>query len=242
MAIPVHIAIIMDGNGRWAKARGLARTQGHLEGVKRVNEIIEAASDMGVKVLTLYTFSTENWTRPEAEVSMLMQTMINVLGQKLKQLCEKNVQFRVSGRRIGVPSAVLETFDKVTAETAKNTGLVLNIAFNYGGRQEILDAVRSLAGDAREGKLSPNDITEQMFAMRLYTAGLPDPDLLIRTSGETRISNFLLWQLSYAEFYFTGKCWPEFTVDELNKAILDYAKRERRFGDVNAAVSEKKRS
>jgi undecaprenyl diphosphate synthase len=242
MSIPVHIAIIMDGNGRWAKARGLVRTQGHLEGVKRVSEVIEAASNAGVKVLTLYTFSTENWTRPEAEVSMLMQTMINVLGQKLKQLCEKNVRFRVSGRRAGVPEGVLETFDRVTAETAKNTGMVLNIAFNYGGRQEILDAVRSLVQDAVAGRISAEGVTDEAFSSRLYTAGLPDPDLLIRTSGETRISNFLLWQLSYAEFYFTDKCWPDFTIAEFNKALVDYSKRERRFGAIDVATPEKKRS
>lgn len=224
----------MDGNGRWAKARGLPRTSGHLEGVNRVDEIVEAASNAGVRVLTLYTFSTENWTRPETEVSMLMQTLVTVIGQKLRKFHEKNVRFMVSGRREGAPKAVLETFDKAVDYTKGNTGLTLNIAFNYGGRQEIIDGIRALVRDCKAGKLSEADINESMFGNFLYTAGLPDPDLLIRTSGEKRISNFLLWQLSYAEFYFTEKFWPEFTAEELAKAIREFQGRERRFGDVQA--------
>ena len=230
--IPRHVAIIMDGNGRWAKERGLLRTQGHLEGVKRVDEIVEAASRIGLKALTLYTFSTENWTRPEDEVSMLMQTLVTVLAEKLKKLHDNGVRFRVCGRRDGAPSSVLETFDKAAEYTKDNTGLTLNIAFNYGGRQEILDAVRSIAQEVRAGALEPSAIDEDMFSDHLYTRGLPDPDLLIRTSGELRISNFLLWQLSYAEFYFTEKYWPDFTPLEFEKAIGDYQKRERRFGNL----------
>ena len=232
--IPKHVAIIMDGNGRWAKERGLLRTQGHLEGVKRVDEIVEAASRIGLKALTLYTFSTENWTRPEDEVSMLMQTLVTVLGQKLKKLHENHVRFRVCGSRNGAPGSVLETFDKAAVHTKNNTGLTLNIAFNYGGRQEILDAVRSIAEEVRGGSLEPSAINEEVFSDHLYTKGLPDPDLLIRTSGELRISNFLLWQLSYAEFYFTDKYWPDFTPAEFEKAIGDYQRRERRFGNVRA--------
>lgn len=234
MAVPQHIAIIMDGNGRWAKARGLVRTQGHLEGVKRVDEIVEAAAKRGVKVLTLYTFSTENWTRPEQEVSMLMQTFVAVLSQKLRKLHDNNVRFRMCGRRQGAPASVLEAFDKAQELTRNNTGLTMNIAFNYGGRQEIMDAVKGLGADLMAGKVSMPDINEALFSSYLYTAGLPDPDLLIRTSGEKRISNFLLWQLSYAEFYFTSKFWPEFTAEELDKAIAEYENRERRFGDVAA--------
>lgn len=222
----------MDGNGRWAKARGLVRTQGHLEGVKRVDDIVEAASVRGVKVLTLYTFSTENWSRPANEVSMLMQTLVTALSQKLRKMHEMGVRFYISGRRQGAPQAVLATFDKAVEYTRNNKGLVLNIAFNYGGRQEIVDAVRSLAEDVALGKIVPGDIDEPSISSRLYTAGLPDPDLLIRTSGEQRISNFLLWQLSYAEFWFTEKCWPDFTADEFDKALAVYASRERRFGDV----------
>jgi undecaprenyl diphosphate synthase len=236
--IPQHIAIIMDGNGRWAKARGLPRTQGHMEGVKRVDEIVKEASDLGVKVLTLFTFSTENWTRPENEVSMLMQTLVAVLGQKLKKLHDNNVRFRISGRRAGAPRQVLETFEKATAYTKDNTGLTLNLAFNYGGRQEIIDAVQMITRDCQEGRLLPEDISEESFSSYLYTSGLPDPDLLIRTSGELRISNFLLWQLSYAELYFTDKFWPDFTPEEFRLAIVDFQGRERRFGDILARKGE----
>ncbi|MBF0386627.1 MAG: isoprenyl transferase [Candidatus Omnitrophica bacterium] len=232
MIIPEHIAIIMDGNGRWAKARGLARTQGHVEGVKRVDEITDAAAKLGVKVLTLYTFSTENWTRPASEVSMLMQTLVSVLTQKLRKLHDNNVRFCVSGRRQGAPQSVLRAFDQAAEYTRNNTGLTLNIAFNYGGRQEILDAVKAFASDALAGKVAMDALDEKMFSGYLYTAGLPDPDLLIRTSGEKRISNFLLWQLSYAEFYFTDKFWPDFTSAELDKAIADFSGRVRRFGSV----------
>ncbi|MBF0122340.1 MAG: isoprenyl transferase [Candidatus Omnitrophica bacterium] len=230
--MPRHIAIIMDGNGRWAKERGLLRTQGHLEGVKRVDEIVEASSKMGLKALTLYTFSTENWTRPEDEVSMLMQTLVTVLEQKLRKLHDNGVRFRVCGSRDGAPKFVLHTFDKAAEYTKDNTGLTLNIAFNYGGRQEILDAVRGIAQEVKAGSLEPSAINENVFSDHLYTKGLPDPDLLIRTSGELRISNFLLWQLSYAEFYFTEKYWPDFTPAELEKAIGDYQRRERRFGSI----------
>ena len=233
--MPQHIAIIMDGNGRWAKARGLPRTQGHVEGVKRVDEIVEAAAQRGVKALTLYTFSTENWTRPANEVSMLMETLVSVLSQKLRKLHDNNVRFRVSGRREGAPQRVLETFDKAAEYTRNNTGLILNIAFNYGGRQEILDAVKAFGADVVAGKATLAGLNEDVFGAYLSTHGLPDPDLLIRTSGEMRISNFLLWQLSYAEFYFTDKFWPEFTALELDKAIADFNRRERRFGDVAAA-------
>ena len=237
MRIPKHVAIIMDGNGRWAKSRGLARTQGHLEGVKRVDEIVQTASDAGVEALTLYTFSTENWRREATEVSMLMQTLIVALGQKLQKMCSNKVCLRVSGSRVGAPASVLEAFDRAVETTRGNKGMVLNIAFNYGGRQEILHAVRSIAADCVNGRLTPEAINEQVFASKLYTAGLPDPDLLIRTSGEKRISNFLLWQLSYAEFYFTEKFWPEFTPEEFNKALADFAGRERRFGTVEQGGS-----
>jgi undecaprenyl diphosphate synthase len=232
--MPKHVAIIMDGNGRWAKERNFPRTQGHREGVKRVDELVSAANRMGIKVLTLFTFSTENWSRPDSEVSMLMKTLISVLEQKLTQLCENNVRFRVSGRREGAPMSVLRTFDRVAEATKGNTGLVLNIAFNYGGRQEIIDAVRMIARECLNGSLTPEAIDDEVLSRHLYTNGLPDPDLLIRTSGELRISNFLLWQLSYAEFYFTEKYWPDFTPAEFEKAILDYQSRDRRFGNIEA--------
>jgi undecaprenyl diphosphate synthase len=230
--VPKHVAIIMDGNGRWARARGLARTQGHIEGVKRVDEIVEAAQDAGLKALTLYTFSTENWNRPEQEVSMLMQTLVTALGQKLKKMCANKVRLHVSGRRQGAPPSVLEAFDQAVAATRDNPGLVLNIAFNYGGRQELLDAVCSIARDCVEGRMDVRSISEELFSSRLYTAGIPDPDLLIRTSGEQRISNFLPWQLSYAEFYFTEKYWPDFTREEFFRALSDFERRQRRYGGV----------
>jgi undecaprenyl diphosphate synthase len=180
----------------------------------------------------LYTFSTENWTRPEQEVSMLMQTLITALGQKLQKLCSNKVRMHVSGRREGAPRSVLEAFDRAVEATKNNPGMVLNIAFNYGSRQEIMEAVRSIARDCAAGAVSPDSVDEQMFSSRLYTAGLPDPDLLIRTSGEKRISNFLLWQLSYAEFYFTEKYWPDFTAEEFHKALADFSGRQRRYGAV----------
>ncbi|MFH0754135.1 MAG: isoprenyl transferase [Candidatus Omnitrophota bacterium] len=237
MTIPRHVAIIMDGNGRWAKSRGLARTQGHLEGVKRVDEIVQAASDAGIEALTLYTFSTENWRRDTSEVSMLMQTLIMALGQKLQKMCSNKVCLRVSGSRDNVPASVLNAFDRAVETTRGNKGLVLNIAFNYGGRQDILQAVRVIAGDCMAGRLLPEAVDDALFSSRLYTAGLPDPDLLIRTSGEKRISNFLLWQLSYAEFYFTEKYWPDFTLEEFHLALADYAGRERRYGTVEKGGS-----
>ena len=230
--LPQHIAIIMDGNGRWAQKRNLPRTRGHLQGVKRVEEIIEAASAMGIKVLTLFAFSTENWNRPEDEVSMLMRTLISALNKKVRELNKGNIRFRFIGRRGGIPKAVLKTIDAAEALTKENTGLTLNVAFNYGGRIEILDAVKKIATDVKNNKLKVSGITEEVFNDALYTKGLPDPDLLIRTSGEQRISNFLLWQLSYAEFYFTDKFWPDFDAQELKKAIDEFGTRERRYGNV----------
>ncbi|HPN87888.1 MAG TPA: isoprenyl transferase [Candidatus Omnitrophota bacterium] len=230
--IPCHVAIIMDGNGRWAKKRGLIRTQGHLEGVKRVEEIINAALEWKIKVLTLFTFSTENWLRPKTEVSMLMNTLVSVLNDRLMKLVKNNIKFQTIGRYDGLPKSVYETICSVTEKTKNNTGLILNLAFNYGARTEILDAVKDLVKKIKAGNLNVEDVSEEVFSNALYTRGLPDPDLLIRTSGEKRISNFLLWQLSYAEFYFTEKYWPEFTAVEFKKAILDFQNRERRYGGI----------
>jgi len=230
--LPKHVAIIMDGNGRWARQRHLPRTHGHLEGVKRVEEIISAAREIGIKVLTLYTFSTENWSRPENEVSMLMETLINVLNRNITRLCEGNIRFQFIGRRDGIPEKVLRTIDSAMELTKNNKVLILNLAFNYGGRLEIIDAVRKIASAVKDSRLRVDEIDEGVISEALYTQGLPDPDLLIRTSGEKRISNFLLWQLSYAEFYFTDKYWPEFSKDEFQKAILDFKNRERRYGNI----------
>lgn len=229
---PNHVAIIMDGNGRWAAARKLPRFRGHLEGTKRVEEITRVAGDLGIKVLTLFTFSTENWQRPRDEVSMLMSTLCSALGKKLEKFQKENVRFNVIGRREGIPAQVLRSLQKAVDATRTNTGLVLNLAFNYGGRAEILDAVRKIAQEVRHGTLKVSAIDEQVFSEALYTKGLVDPDLLIRTSGEQRISNFLLWQLSYAELYFTETFWPDFDEQEFKKALLDYQTRERRYGRV----------
>lgn len=232
--IPAHVAIIMDGNGRWAKARHLPRTQGHGEGVLRVEEIIIHAHRRGVKVLTLYAFSTENWARPAEEVSMLMRLFIKVLSKRVKDLAEQGIKLLFIGRRVGVPNEVLDAIDAAMRATAHNNDLTVNIAFNYGSRAEMVDAMRLVGEDIVKGKLDPNGIDEHSIAKYLYTAGQPDVDLLIRTSGEQRVSNFLLWQISYAEFYFTQKFWPEFTASEFDNALKDYAGRQRRYGGVYA--------
>ena len=235
--IPAHVAIIMDGNGRWAKNKGLPRTRGHLEGVKRVEEVIKEAARLGIRVLTLYTFSTENWDRPRTEISLLMNTLTSVLKKKLDTLKKNNIRFQTIGRRDPIPKRVLKSIEQVTQETRDNTGLIVNLAFNYGSRAEIIDAVKKIAGQAKEGKLEIDEINEEIISGALYTRGLPDPDLLIRTSGEQRISNFLLWQCSYTEFYFTQELWPNFTKDKLKEAVEEYQKRDRRYGAVGVIPS-----
>jgi len=230
--LPRHVAIIMDGNGRWAQARGMSRTQGHLEGVKRVEEIIKAARDIGIKFLTIYAFSTENWSRPQDEVSMIMRTFILVLGQKARELGKNGVRINFIGRRQGMPAEVLNAMDEAARVTTNSNTMTLNIAFNYGARGEMVDAIKLIATQVKDGLLKPEEIDEHIISSNLYTKGQPDPDLLIRTSGEERISNFLLWQLSYAELYFTEKCWPEFNEEQLMKALNSYAQRERRWGGV----------
>ncbi len=230
--IPRHVAIIMDGNGRWAKARGMNRPQGHLEGVKRIEEIIKSARDKGIEFLTIYAFSTENWNRPQDEVSMIMRTFIMVLGQKTRELGNNGVRINFIGRRQGVPQEVLKAMDDAALVTKNNAVMTLNIAFNYGARGEIIDAIKSISAEVQRGMLKAEEINEKLVGAHLYTKGQPDPDLLIRTSGEERISNFLLWQLSYAELYFTDKCWPEFTEEEFAKALMSYTHRERRWGKI----------
>ena len=230
--LPRHVAIIMDGNGRWARARGLSRTQGHMEGVKRLEEIIKTAHTLGIKFLTVYAFSTENWNRPADEVSMIMRTFIAVLGQKAKELGKNGIRINFIGRRQGVPDEVLKAMDEAVRLTTANTAMTLNIAFNYGARAEIVDAVKFIAALVREDKIKTDAIDEETISSYLYTKGQPDPDFLIRTSGEERISNFLLWQMPYAELYFTDKYWPEFNEEEFHKALNNYAQRERRWGTV----------
>jgi len=211
---PQHVAIIMDGNGRWAQKRHLSRTRGHMEGIKRVEEIVRLARQKGIRVLTLYTFSTENWNRPPREVSMLMRMLIAVLNKKIKTLSQNGIRLQFIGKKEGIPPAVRKAIHFATQLTKDNKEMVLNLAFNYGGRLEIIEAVKRIAAAIKQSTLKISEIDERLLSQSLYTAGLPDPDLLIRTSGEKRISNFLLWQSSYAEFYFTDKLWPEFDTEE----------------------------
>ncbi len=234
--LPYHVAIIMDGNGRWAKGRHLTRSQGHLEGVKRVEEIVSEARRIGIKVLTLYTFSTENWNRPQEEISLLMRTLISVLDRKVNELHKNGVKIQFIGRLTGVSQPVLEAINKAMTLTENNETMTLNIAFNYGARAEIIDAVKMIHQNINQGKLRIDDVDENNFGQYLYTKSQSDVDLLVRTSGELRISNFLLWQISYAELYFTSKFWPDFTVGEFHKALKEFAGRDRRYGGVKTTV------
>jgi undecaprenyl diphosphate synthase len=228
----VHVAIIMDGNGRWATSRGLPRVAGHREGVKAARAIVRAADAIGLRYLTLYAFSTENWSRPEDEVTMLMRLLEESIYRELPDLMGNNVRLRVIGRPTGVPLPVRRGLEHVVAETAKNTGLNLLVAFNYGGRDELLDAFRALARRVQAGELAPDTISEAHVSGALYTDGVPDPDLLIRTSGEMRVSNFLLWQIAYTELWVTPTLWPDFGPTDLYRAVADFQRRSRRFGGV----------
>jgi undecaprenyl diphosphate synthase len=230
--IPRHVAVIMDGNGRWATGRGLPRVAGHGEGVKAVRNIVRTAGELGVQFLTLYAFSSENWQRPHQEVSTLMTLLERSIERELPELMERNVRFRAIGRPEGVPPRVAAGIRRLTDITAGNTGLTLLMAFNYGGRDELVDAVRSLARDVARGALRPEDIVEVPPAPALYTDGVPDPDLLIRTSGELRISNFLLWQIAYTELWVTPTLWPDFGARDFCLALADFQQRDRRFGRV----------
>jgi undecaprenyl diphosphate synthase len=231
--IPQHIAIIMDGNGRWAKERGLGRSTGHREGIKRVKEIIKAAAELGVKVVTLFAFSTENWLRPKNEINMLMGALNRFLESEISQLDTNDIRLIVIGARQPLPDYIQTKIRQAQERTKDNQGLTLILALNYGARQEIMDAARAFGQAVSEGKARPDELDVKKFSNYLYTAGLPDPDLLIRTSGEMRLSNFLLWQLSYTELYFPKKYWPDFRKDDLEKAIQVYQKRQRRFGRVS---------
>ena len=231
-AIPEHVAIIMDGNGRWATRRGLPRVAGHHEGVKAVRRIVKAADAIALRYLTLYAFSTENWSRPEDEVSMLMALLERTITAELPDLMAQNVRLRVIGRPHRVPRRLQRGIDHVVESTAGNTGLTLLMAFNYGGRDELLDAFRALAVEVQAGTLQPHEISETHVARALYTAEVPDPDLLIRTSGEMRISNFLLWQIAYTELWITPTLWPDFGATDLYRAVAEFQGRTRRFGGV----------
>jgi len=232
--IPAHIAIIMDGNGRWAKRRGLPRFAGHKAGVSRVRSVVEDCSRLGVQALTLYAFSAENWKRPRTEVDMLWRLLRFYLRHELEDLQKNDIRLQSSGRVEALPARVYEELRAVERATARNRGMRLNLAINYSARHELVDAVNAIVDEARiDGRLSELTIDEEMISRRLYTAELPEPDLLIRTSGEMRVSNFLLWQIAYAELYVTDTLWPDFDREELHRAILDYQKRERRFGGLS---------
>ncbi len=229
-ALPTHVAIIMDGNGRWAKERHLPRIEGHRNGVESVRAVVRAAGEVGIKYLTLYAFSVENWNRPKDEVDMLMKYLARYLKNEIGELNRSNVRLEVIGQIYRLPEFVQEQLAKTKAALAKNNGLTLILALSYGGRTEIVEAARSLASRAREGALEPAEINEQVFAQHLYTRNYPDPDLLIRTSGELRVSNFLLWQISYAEFVVTPTLWPDFRRPQFFAALEEYTQRHRRFG------------
>ncbi|MBI5059075.1 isoprenyl transferase [candidate division KSB1 bacterium] len=231
LKVPRHIAIIMDGNGRWAKARGLKRADGHREGVRSVRDIVEACGELGVEVLTLYTFSNENWRRPKFEIDALMDLLLNTVRQEVESLDKSNVRLRIIGRVNELAYPTRQALESAVARLSKNSGLILNLALSYGSRQEIIDAVRAVLRSGRK------EITEQEFEQYLYTAGLPEPDLLIRTSGELRLSNFLLWQCAYAEIVVTDELWPEFRRANLVAAIEEFGRRKRRFGDVDEAIN-----
>lgn len=228
--LPAHIAIIMDGNGRWAKQRGLPKIMGHRKGVDSVRRVLEACGDIGIKYLTLYTFSTENWKRPKYEVSGLMALLERQIEAETANMMKNNVRLNVIGRIRDLPERLRVKLGESMNSTAKNTGVVLTLALAYGARSEIIDAVREIAGRVEKGELKKEDITEEAFGRYLYTRDMPDPDLLIRTSGERRISNFLLWQISYSELYIAKKLWPDFGKKDLEKAIAEYQKRQRRYG------------
>lgn len=238
--LPQHIAIIMDGNGRWAQGRGLPRVMGHKVGVESVQEIVRAARELGISTLTLYAFSTENWKRPRFEVQALMGLLKSYLESELKSMVKNNVSLRCIGQKEKLSPDVRGILDRVIKETSRNNGLTLNLALSYGGRGEIVRAAQKIAQQCARGSFDSADITEDLFANHLYTAGQPDPDLLIRTGGESRLSNFLLWQVSYAEIYITETLWPDFRKDNFLDALRDFQCRQRRFGKTGEQVIAEK--
>lgn len=233
-SLPAHVAIIMDGNGRWARTQGLPRVEGHARGMDVVRLIVEECSRLKIEHLTLFCFSSENWKRPQPELDFLMQLLGRYLVSERKLLAEKNIRFGTLGRKDQLPAEVLGEIEETKRLCRENTGMGLSLAINYGGRGEIADAVRNIAKQVQLGKLTPEEISEEVISSSLYTAGIPDPDLLIRTAGEMRISNFLLWQVSYSEIWVTEKTWPEFGIADLQLAFQDFARRERKFGGLNS--------
>ncbi|MEH2291826.1 isoprenyl transferase [Nostoc sp.] len=230
--LPQHIAVIMDGNGRWAKRQGLPRIMGHKRGVDALKDLLRCCQDWGIQALTAYAFSTENWKRPQEEVDFLMTLFQRVLRQELREMVEENVQIKFVGNLQDLPRSLQQEISRSMAETKDNRGIRFSVATNYGGRQEILQACQAIAKLVQQGLLQPDEIDEQVFESHLYTAGITDPDLLIRTSGEMRLSNFLLWQMAYGEIYITDTLWPDFDRAEFHRALCAYQQRERRFGKV----------
>ena len=233
--LPRHVAMIMDGNGRWARERGLERVEGHVRGAATVRQIVEECCRLGIGQLTLYSFSSENWKRPQREVDFLMGLLKQYLVDERPEIMRQNIRFRVIGRRAELAPEVVAEIEETERLSANNAGLTLALAVNYGSRAEIVDAVRAIVGEVDQGQLDPESIDESTIPGHLYTAGMPDPDLLIRTAGEMRVSNYLLWQISYAELWVTPICWPDFTTEVFHSALRDYASRERRFGGLKAA-------
>lgn len=234
--IPQHVAVIMDGNGRWAKSRGFMRIFGHQSGVGAVRQTSEAASDLGIKYLTLYTFSTENWSRPESEVKALMKLIIDTVESETPDMMKKNIKLQVIGNMLDLPAITQKKLMQSIRDTSRNTGLTMILALSYSSRWEIIKATKIIAEKVKKGELNINDINEDVFKRELSTAGIPDPELLIRTSGEQRISNYLLWQIAYSELYFTPKLWPDFTKEDFYEAVAEYQRRERRFGKTHEQI------
>jgi undecaprenyl diphosphate synthase len=235
-SMPAHVAMIMDGNGRWAQTRGLPRIEGHRRGADTVRTMIEYCCELKIQCLTLYCFSNENWKRPAQELDFLMSLLKQYLIQERPMMMRNNVRLKVIGRREGLPADIIHEMDSSLAATAANKGLTLCLAINYGARQELVDAVQAIASSVKSGSLRPESIDESTIQNHLYTQGMPDPDLLIRTSGEMRISNFLLWQISYSELWITPKSWPEFSREDFRDALQHFAKRQRRFGGLDSVV------
>lgn len=235
--LPKHVAIIMDGNGRWANLQGKNRVSGHQQGAKSVREVVEEAVKMEIEFLTLYAFSTDNWSRPKEEVSLLMKLLVNSLKKEFKRLIENNIRLQSIGNMDGLPNPVKEELTYVIEKTKNNTGMVLTLALNYGGKEELTAAVKAIAFKVKNRIISPEKVDQSTIIEHLYTQNLPAVDLLIRTSGEERISNFLLWHIAYAELYFTKTLWPDFKKEDLQKALVDYTKRERRFGKTSEQLT-----
>jgi undecaprenyl diphosphate synthase len=230
LKLPQHIAIIMDGNGRWAKEKGKLRVFGHRNGVRSVRDVVEGATEIGIKYITLYTFSSENWNRPKMEVAAIMELMISTIHKEIENFMKNNVRLNAIGDLKMLPGKCYTELTGAINKTSVNTGIVLTLALSYSSQREIVQAAKNIARKVKEGALNIDDIDEEVFENNLYTSGMPNPELLIRTSGEYRISNYLLWQIAYAELYFTPKLWPDFRKEDLFEAIIDYQKRERRFG------------